>query len=93
MPIHEYAASGPGCRYCEAGFDLLQKLGDPPLAHCPHCGAAIQRLISAPNIALGNAAVLGQAHAEKRGFTQYRRAGKGVYEKAYGKGPRYISDK
>jgi hypothetical protein len=50
-------------------------------------------VISAPNVASGNAHVLSEDHAAKRGFTQYRRSEKGVYEKAYGKGPRYISDK
>ncbi|HTI95339.1 MAG TPA: zinc ribbon domain-containing protein [Rudaea sp.] len=93
MPIYEYAASNHGCAHCEAHFDVLQKLADAPLTQCPQCGAAVQRVISAPNVASGNAHVLNEDHAAKRGFTQYRRSEKGVYEKAYGKGPRYISDK
>lgn len=93
MPIYEYAAIAHGCAHCEAHFDVLQKLAEAPLTHCPQCGAAVQRVITAPNVAVGTSGVLKENHAEKRGFTQYRRAGKGVYEKAYGKGPRYISDK
>ncbi|MGH8042605.1 MAG: FmdB family zinc ribbon protein [Rudaea sp.] len=93
MPIYEYAAVTRGCVHCEAHFDVLQKLADAPLTHCPQCGAAVRRVISAPNVASGNARVLSEDHAAKRGFTQYRRSEKGVYEKAYGKGPRYISDK
>lgn len=93
MPIYEYAAVEKGCAHCEAHFDLLQKLRDEPLAQCPHCGAAVKRVISAPSVAVGGAHLLKETHAEKRGFTQYRRAGKGVYEKAFGKGPKYISDK
>jgi putative FmdB family regulatory protein len=93
MPIYEYAAVAKGCPHCEAHFDVLQKLSDATLTRCPQCAAPVQRIISAPNVATGHAHVLTQEHAEKRGFTQYRRAAKGVYEKAYGKGPRYISDK
>ncbi|MHB8446821.1 MAG: FmdB family zinc ribbon protein [Rudaea sp.] len=93
MPIHEYAAVTTGCPHCEAHFDLLQKLAETPLTQCPQCGAAVRRVICAPNVAAGSSHLLKEGHAEKHGFTQYRRAGKGVYEKAYGKGPRYISDK
>jgi putative FmdB family regulatory protein len=93
MPIYEYAAVEKGCPHCEAHFDLLQKLRDEPLTQCPQCGATVTRIISAPNVAIGGAHLTQESHAEKRGFTQYRRTCKGVYEKAYGKGPRYISDK
>lgn len=93
MPIHEYAAIAHGCAHCLAHFDVLQKLSEPALTQCPQCGAAVQRIISAPNVVSGGSHLLKQSHAEKHGFTQYRRSGKGVYEKAYGKGPRYISGK
>jgi len=91
MPIHEYAAAGKGCPHCEAHFDVLQKLNDAPLTQCPQCGAAVNRLIAAPSVAVGNSHLLKESHVEKHGFTQYRRAGKGVYEKTAGKGPKYIS--
>ncbi len=93
MPIHEYVAVTKGCPHCEAHFDVLQKLSEAPLTRCPQCGAAVRRVISAPNVATGNSGLLKESHAEKHGFTQYRRSEKGIYEKAYGKGPRYISDK
>lgn len=93
MPIYEYAAIDQGCAYCEARFELLQKLRDEPLTQCPECGAAVVRVISAPSVAVGGAHLLKESHAEKHGFTQYRRAGKGVYEKTIGKGPKFISDK
>ena len=91
MPIYEYAATAKGCAHCEAHFDVLQKLAEAPLMHCPHCGTAIVRVISAPSVASGQAHVLKESNVAKRGFTQYRRAGKGVYEKTAGKGPKYIS--
>ena len=91
MPIYEYAATTEGCAHCSAHFDVLQKLDDPALTQCPQCGAAIERLISAPSFAIGNAHTLKESHAAKHGFTQYRRAGGGVYEKTAGKGPKFIS--
>jgi hypothetical protein len=36
--------------------------------------------------------VLREGHLAKHGFTQYRKVGKGKYEKTAGKGPSTISD-
>ncbi|HET8943071.1 MAG TPA: zinc ribbon domain-containing protein, partial [Rudaea sp.] len=91
MPIYEYAATNNGCAHCEGHFDVLQKLHDDALTQCPECGAAIVRIISAPSIASGQSHLLKESHVAKHGFTQYRRAGKGVYEKTTGKGPQFIS--
>jgi len=91
MPIYEYAAVDQGCPHCKGHFDVLQKLSDAPLGVCPECGAPVQRMISAPSVAMGNSHLLKESHVEKHGFTQYRRAGKGVYEKTAGKGPKFIS--
>ena len=91
MPIYEYAAVDKGCAHCEAHFDVRQKLSDAELTVCPQCGAPVKRVLSAPNVAIGNAHVLKEGNVAKKGFTQYRRAGKGVYEKTAGDGPKYIS--
>jgi putative FmdB family regulatory protein len=91
MPIYEYAAVAKGCPHCEGHFDVLQKLSEATLTQCPECGAAVVRVISAPSIAVGSAHTLKESHAAKHGFTQYRRAGNGVYEKTAGKGPKFIS--
>jgi len=91
MPIYEYAATASGCAHCTGHFDVLQKLDDPALTQCPECGAPVERLISAPAFAMGNTHTLKESHAAKHGFTQYRRAGGGVYEKTAGKGPKFIS--
>jgi putative FmdB family regulatory protein len=91
MPIYEYAAVEKGCAHCEAHFDLHQKLADAELAACPACGAAVHRVLTAPTVTMGGAHLLKESHVEKHGFTQYRRAGGGVYEKTAGKGPKYIS--
>lgn len=96
MPIFEYriveqGSSEPGCEHCRQGFDHLEKLNAEPLTVCPLCGTPVQRVISAPNLAIGTAHVLKDGHAAKHGFTQYRKVGKGKYEKAFGKGPDNIS--
>lgn len=91
MPIYEYAAKDKGCEYCQAHFDLLERLNAEPLTQCPKCGAPVSRIISAPSVAMGGAHLIKESHAAKHGFTQYRRAGDGVYEKTAGKGPKYIS--
>lgn len=91
MPIYEYIATAQGCEHCSQGFDHLQKLSDAELQQCPRCGAALRRKISAPHMAVGNSHLTSESHAAKHGFTQYRRAGGGVYEKTAGKGPDFIS--
>lgn len=91
MPIYEYQASGDKqCEYCASGFELLRKISEPTLAECPHCGAPVERKISAPNLG-GSGPALDNANIEKHGFTQYKKSGKGVYEKTAGKGPDVIS--
>ena len=92
MPIYEYAASTErSCATCRDGFERLQKLADATLTECPDCGAPIRRVICAPQVVAGQGHVLRESHVAKHGFTQYRRVGKGKYEKTAGKGPDTIS--
>ncbi|MGB8636444.1 MAG: zinc ribbon domain-containing protein [Rhodanobacteraceae bacterium] len=94
MPIYEYAPTTERhCSHCSEGFDCLQKLRDASLTQCPQCGAPVERRLSAPNMAIGGEHLLQESHLEKHGFTQYKRIGKGQYEKTAGKGPSHISDK
>jgi putative FmdB family regulatory protein len=92
MPIYEYVPTAGGCESCRSGIERLQKLSDPPLAACPECGAPLLRVIGAPKVVAGQSHVLGEKHLAKHGFTQYRKVGKGKYEKTAGKGPSTISD-
>ena len=92
MPIYEYQPEGKdSCKYCVRGFELLRKLSDPPLTHCPECQSPVVRVISAPNLGKAGPS-LDESNIEKHGFTQYRKLEKGVYEKTAGKGPDIISD-
>ena len=45
MPIYEY-----GCQSCGKRTELLQRMGDPPLATCPQCGGEVKKLFSAPAV-------------------------------------------
>lgn len=91
MPFYEYIhADGPGCDHCRGRFTKLQRLSEAPLEHCPECGSQIRRLISPPNVVSGKAHQLRESNIEKAGFTQYKKIGKGVYEKTAGKGPGII---
>jgi len=41
MPIYEYR-----CQECNHEFERMQKFSDPPVAACPTCEGAVQKLIS-----------------------------------------------
>jgi putative FmdB family regulatory protein len=92
MPIYEYMPTAGGCIACRGGIERLQRLSDPPLVACPDCGAPLQRVLGAPRVVAGQAHVLREGHLAKHGFTQYRRVGKGKYEKTAGNGPSTLSD-
>ncbi len=92
MPIYEYQPKHKKeCAFCAEGFELMRKISEPKLLVCPQCGVAVERIISAPNLAKSGPS-LNPANLENHGFTQYRKAGKGIYEKTAGKGPSVISD-
>ncbi len=93
MPIYVYKPeNNTECDHCENGFDHLQQLNDELLTRCPECSAPVKRVLTAANIASPSPS-LSEENIAKHGFTQYRKAEKGVYEKTSGKGPEYISDK
>jgi putative FmdB family regulatory protein len=92
VPIYEYRRrSDAQCPHCADGFETLQKMADPPLTHCPDCGAPVKRVMSAPTVGSSGRS-LSRENLEKHGFTQYRKAGAGEYEKTAGKGPDTITD-
>ena len=92
MPLYEFKARDTGCPHCAEGFEILLKLTEDKPTVCPHCGNAVVQLISAPYVQAGSSHHLNESNIEKHGFTQYRKAGGGVYEKTAGKGPDFIAD-
>lgn len=45
MPIYQYR-----CKKCGEITEKLQKVTDKPVKKCEHCGAAVEKIISAPGI-------------------------------------------
>ena len=43
MPLYEYR-----CLSCGERTEVLQHIGDAPLKECPHCGGAVEKVLSAP---------------------------------------------
>lgn len=74
------------------GFDRRQGINDPRLTRCPECGSPVRRVITAPHLSSASPN-LSEANLERKGFTQYRKVEKGVYEKTVGKGPKHIVDR
>jgi len=63
MPLYEYQ-----CQSCGHRFEKIQKFSDAPLASCPTCGGALEKLLSSPAI---------QFKGSGWYITDYARAGKG----------------
>lgn len=91
MPIYEYAPDSGACNKCPGQFEVMQSMGAAPLSACPECGQACHRVISAVSHSVGKGHLLTPTNLEKKGFTQYRKAGDGFYEKTAGtEGPDVI---
>ncbi len=45
MPIYEYQ-----CKACNDRHEIIQKISDDPLTHCPKCGGEMKKLLSSPAI-------------------------------------------
>jgi putative FmdB family regulatory protein len=45
MPLYEYQ-----CQQCSERVEILQRMSDPPYAHCPKCGGDMKKLQSSPAI-------------------------------------------
>ena len=97
MPLYTYENKHDDihCTYCLGGFDVMQKLADPILKQCTYCGCDIVKVIKAPHVKTGTTgsphSTLSEKNIEKNDFTQYRKVGKGQYEKTAGKGPNILN--
>lgn len=94
MPIYEYERiEGTGCDECPApSFEVVQRMADEPLTTCPSCGAKVVRRVTSAAVhgAGASHAMLSNKNLSDKGFTQYKKAGDGFYEKTAGKGPDVI---
>ncbi len=89
MPIYEYRSSqSPGCDHCRQTFEVMQSMSAEPLATCPECGGAIEKVFSTTALhGTGSTAdILSNKSLEAKGFTKYQKAGDGHYERVAGTG-------
>jgi len=95
MPTYVYQIINPDGSDGDT-FEVFQKMSDPPLTKHPESGKPVRRVITAPNIP-GNWSdhatnqKLSDKNLDRLGFTKYKRAGDGVYEKKAGRGPNTLS--
>ncbi|HLA86313.1 MAG TPA: zinc ribbon domain-containing protein [Thermoguttaceae bacterium] len=91
MPLYEYQSDGAGCEHCAARFEVLQSVNDPPVEKCPQCGGPCHRVFSSFAPIKSTRDKLSAKNLARHGFTQYKKAGGGYYEKTTGDGPSVIS--
>lgn len=84
MPIYEYEPKDRDCLMCNGRVEVLQGIEEPALDHCPECGLEVRRVISRASIQVNRQ--LTPEAAAKKGFSTYKRAGKGTWEKVAGPG-------
>jgi predicted nucleic acid-binding Zn ribbon protein len=93
MPLYVYQVIEPDGTDGEV-FEVMQRMSEPPLTIHPENGKPVRRLIAAPNtVTRFGAGNLSPERLGKLGFTQYKKAGDGKYEKTAGSGPDVISGK
>lgn len=85
MPVYEYLAEdGGGCGHCRTKFQWLQAIAESPLTNCPKCGWGVSRIVSRASFKVGQNT--SPENAAKHGFTTFKKAGKGTWEKLAGPG-------
>jgi len=60
MPTYEYR-----CRNCGHSFDIIQKMSDASLTHCPECGGELRKVFTAPAISFKGSGFYATDHGSK----------------------------
>lgn len=84
MPIYEYELKEGECQMCPGRFEVLQGISEEPIGHCPGCGLPCIRVVSRASFKVRKG--MSAEKAAERGFTTWRRAKKGEWEKVAGPG-------
>ena len=61
MPTYEYR-----CRDCGHSFDIVQKMSDDQVTHCPECGGELRKVFTAPAIAFKGSGFYATDHGKRR---------------------------
>ena len=62
MPLYEYQ-----CLQCGKRTEVLQRLGEAPIAACPQCGGEVKKLISSPAFQFKGSGWYATDYAGKKG--------------------------
>jgi putative FmdB family regulatory protein len=86
VPIYEYELNEdePECQICPGRFEVLQEASEAALTFCPGCGLPCRRVVSRAGFSVSKGMTPEKAAA--RGFTTWRRAREGEWEKVAGPG-------
>ena len=60
MPTYEYK-----CRACGHTFDIVQKMSDDPLTHCPECAGELRKVFAAPAISFKGSGFYATDHGKQ----------------------------
>jgi putative FmdB family regulatory protein len=60
MPTYEYR-----CRDCGHTFDIVQKMSDDALTHCPKCGGDLRKVFAPPAISFKGSGFYATDHGKK----------------------------
>ena len=85
MPVYEYEPDDRDCLMCEGRIDVIQGIHEDSLKYCPWCGLEVKRVVSRATFKIFGASP--EDKSSRKGFTTFRRAEKGVWEKISGEGP------
>jgi len=88
VPIYEYEPDGHECFICSGRVEAIQAIGDEPLRFCPTCGLEVRKVVSKAAIKIARPS--GAQRAADKGFTTWKRAEKGTWEKVAGGGVDYM---
>jgi putative FmdB family regulatory protein len=83
--VYEYEPDDRECLMCSGRVSVIQGINDEPLKYCPDCGLEVVRVISRATFKISG--TIPQDKAGAKGFTTFRKAEKGIWEKIGGEGP------
>lgn len=74
MPTYRYRAVDleRSCDHCRAGFELVQRITEPPLTVCPQCKNAVRRVFFPPSFVIKGS----PATETDKKIKEYEREGK-----------------
>lgn len=84
MPIYEYEPDDRDCLMCPGRIEVIQGIEEEALKYCPQCGLEVKRVVSRSSFKVSKSS--GADKAAARGFTTWKRAEKGKWEKVAGEG-------